>query len=60
VQKIAIRSLWLVLLFICVVAAARQTPSEEQGSTEARFSRTVTSGPWSSRFILTSEGLMRR
>src|SRR5271169_1298485 len=31
-----------------------------QGSTEARFSRTVTFGPWSNRFILTSEGLMRR
>jgi hypothetical protein len=28
-------------------------------NTEARFSRTVTSGPWSSRFVLTSEGLMR-
>jgi hypothetical protein len=31
-------------------------PSGEQGSTEARFLRTVTSGPWASRFILTSEG----
>jgi uncharacterized protein YbjT (DUF2867 family) len=34
-------------------------PSGNRGA-EAKFSRTMTSGPWSSRFILTSEGLMRR